>query len=141
MRNDSSNSRAFRIECCHSTASQTYDRCHYFSSLIKLLQDEVRRVLGKRSSIVTGIIEGACRHVIKDRMERSGMRRKDKGAQSMLNLRCIEASELWDLVTEQHRVVSLSKFGKHRKNYCDDSLTMAPNNPNSQSHPSALQVN
>ncbi len=38
----------------------------------------------------------------------------------MLNLRCIEASELWGVVTEQHRVVSLAKVGKHRKNYCDE---------------------
>ena len=81
--------------------------------------------LAKGLPIATGFIEGACRHVIKDRMERSGMRWKEKGAQSMLNLRCIEASELWDVVTEQHRVVSLSKFGKHRKNYCDDFLSMA----------------
>ena len=51
------------------------------------------------------------------------MRWKEMGAQSMLNLRCIEASELWDVVTEQHRIVSVSKFGRHRKNYCDDFST------------------
>jgi hypothetical protein len=39
---------------------------------------------------------GACRHVIKDRMERSGMRWKIKGARNMLNLRCIDSSRLWD---------------------------------------------
>jgi integrase len=33
--------------------------------------------------IATGVIEGACRHVIKDRMERAGMRWKVPGAQAM----------------------------------------------------------
>ena len=70
-------------------------------------------------------VEGACRHVIKDRMERSGMRWKEKGACSMLNLRCIEASEFWDVTTQQHRDVNLSKYGKERRNYCEAFLTMA----------------
>ena len=81
--------------------------------------------LAKGYPIATGFIEGACRHVIKDRMERSGMRWKEKGAQSMLNLRCIEASELWDVATEQHRAISLSKYGKERRNYSEVFLTMA----------------
>lgn len=46
--------------------------------------------------IATGVIEGACRHVIKDRMERSGMRWKVPGAQAMLHLRAIGTSGDWD---------------------------------------------
>ena len=45
--------------------------------------------------IGTGVIEGACRHVIKDRMERAGMRWKIPGAQAMLNLRTIYANGDW----------------------------------------------
>ena len=45
--------------------------------------------------IATGVIEGACRHVIKDRMERAGMRWKVPGAQAMLQLRAIAANEHW----------------------------------------------
>jgi hypothetical protein len=45
--------------------------------------------------IATGVIEGACRHVIKDRMERAGMRWKIPGAQAMLNLRTINANGDW----------------------------------------------
>ena len=37
--------------------------------------------------IATGVIEGACRHFVKDRMERAGMRWSIDGAQAMLNLR------------------------------------------------------
>ncbi len=42
--------------------------------------------------IASGVIEGACRHVIKDRMERAGMRWKVPGAQAMLQLRTIHAN-------------------------------------------------
>ena len=45
--------------------------------------------------IATGVIEGACRHVIKDRMERAGMRWKVPGAQAMLNLRSIHNNGDW----------------------------------------------
>jgi hypothetical protein len=46
--------------------------------------------------IATGVIEGACRHVIKDRMERAGMRWKIPGAQAMLELRTISANGDWE---------------------------------------------
>jgi hypothetical protein len=46
--------------------------------------------------IASGVIEGACRHVVKDRMERSGMRWILDGAQAMLGLRCIHLSGSWD---------------------------------------------
>jgi len=37
--------------------------------------------------IATGVIEGACKHLVKDRMERSGMRWGLEGAEAMLKLR------------------------------------------------------
>jgi hypothetical protein len=46
--------------------------------------------------IASGVIEGACRNVVKDRMERSGMRWILKGAHAMLGLRSIHLSELWN---------------------------------------------
>jgi hypothetical protein len=45
--------------------------------------------------VATGVIEGACRHLIKDRMERAGMRWKIPGAQAMLNLRTIYTNGDW----------------------------------------------
>ena len=45
--------------------------------------------------IATGVIEGACRHVIKDRMERAGMRWKVPGARAMLELRTIDINGDW----------------------------------------------
>jgi hypothetical protein len=52
--------------------------------------------------IASGVIEGACRHVVVDRMEGTGMRWVMGGAQSMLNLRCIRVSGHWDKLMEYH---------------------------------------
>jgi hypothetical protein len=46
--------------------------------------------------IASGVIEGACRCVVNDRMERSGMRWVFEGAHAMLGLRSISLSGLWD---------------------------------------------
>jgi len=45
--------------------------------------------------IATGVIEGACRHLVKDRLERSGMRWTLEGAQALLDLRSIHIGEQW----------------------------------------------
>ena len=46
--------------------------------------------------IASGVIEGACRNVVVDRMENSGMRWVINGAKSMLALRCIHLNGDWD---------------------------------------------
>jgi hypothetical protein len=51
--------------------------------------------LAKGYPIGSGVIEGACGHVVKDRMEGSGMRWCIPGAQSMLDLRCVYINEDW----------------------------------------------
>jgi hypothetical protein len=45
--------------------------------------------------IGTGVIEGACRHLVKDRFELSGMRWTVSGAESLLNLRSIAENDDW----------------------------------------------
>ena len=46
--------------------------------------------------IGSGVAEGACRHLVKDRMERTGMRWRIPGAQAMLNLRAVYLNDDWD---------------------------------------------
>jgi hypothetical protein len=58
--------------------------------------------------VATGVIEGACRHVIKDRMERAGMRWKIPGAQAMLHLRTIYTNGDWDSF-QRFRIVEETK--------------------------------
>ena len=46
--------------------------------------------------IATGVIEGACRHLVKDRMERSGTRWTLPGARAMLQVRSIFVNGDWN---------------------------------------------
>jgi len=50
--------------------------------------------------IASGVIEGACRHVVKDRLERTGMHGTIPGAQAMLKLRCVAINGQWDKFTQ-----------------------------------------
>lgn len=45
--------------------------------------------------IGSGVAEGACRHLVKDRMERTGMRWRVPTAQAMLDLRAIHIGDQW----------------------------------------------
>jgi hypothetical protein len=50
--------------------------------------------------IASGVIEGACRNVVKDRLERTGMNWTIPGAEAMLELRCIHLTEQWEAFIE-----------------------------------------
>ncbi len=52
--------------------------------------------------IGSGVAEGACRHVVKDRMEQTGMRWTLPGAQSMLHLRAIYLNGDWAEYLDHH---------------------------------------
>jgi hypothetical protein len=53
--------------------------------------------------IGSGVAEGACRHLVKDRMERTGMRWRTLGAQAMLHLRAVYINGDWDAF-QQYRI-------------------------------------
>jgi hypothetical protein len=46
--------------------------------------------------IGSGVAEGACRHLVKDRMEQTGMRWTVGGAQAMLHVRALYLNEQWE---------------------------------------------
>jgi len=50
--------------------------------------------------IGSGVVEGACRHLVKDRMEQSGMRWRIPGAQAILHLRAIHLNGDWERFQE-----------------------------------------
>jgi hypothetical protein len=65
--------------------------CGYFSKhLDHMRYDEY---LQEGYPIASGVIEGACCHLVKDRMERSGMRWRLSGAKAMLNVRAVHQSD------------------------------------------------
>ncbi len=73
--------------------------------------------------IATGIIEGACRHLVKDRMDLTGARWGLPGAEAILQLRALRCNGDWDdywryhLTEEQRRV--------HRSRYADNVIPRA----------------
>ena len=73
--------------------------CYFENNAERMHYDEY---LAAGYPIASGIIEGACRHVIVDRMEGTGMRWIMDGAKSMLNLRCINVSDHWDDYINYH---------------------------------------
>jgi hypothetical protein len=52
--------------------------------------------LAKGFPIASGSVEGACKNLVKDRMERSGMRWRIPEAEAVLRLRALKLSEDWD---------------------------------------------
>jgi hypothetical protein len=46
--------------------------------------------------IGSGVVEGACRHLVKDRMEQTGMRWRIAGAEAVLNLRAVYINDDWE---------------------------------------------
>jgi hypothetical protein len=65
--------------------------------------------------IASGAIEGACRHLVKDRMERAGMHWTVPGAQAMLDVRSIYVSGLWDEYQKYRINKETEKLYPHRK--------------------------
>ena len=65
--------------------------------------------------IGSGVVEGACRHLVKDRMEQAGMRWRIAGAQAILSLRAIYVNDDWDafhadrIQTEQRKLYPYNK--------------------------------
>ena len=53
--------------------------------------------------IGTGVIESACGHLVKDRMEQAGMRWTKDGAHAILDLRAIRVTDDWDAYWAFHR--------------------------------------
>lgn len=65
--------------------------------------------------IASGVIEGACRRLVKDRMERSGMRWTLEGARTMLHVRATFQSDHWEGFLADHRERETQRTHPHRR--------------------------
>lgn len=82
--------------------------CNYFDNN----RDRMRyhEYLARGYPIASGAVEGACRHLVKDRLERAGMRWVKLGAQAMLDLRSTwingdwQAYQSFRITRELHRL-------------------------------------
>lgn len=85
---------AAQLQALHKTIG------YYRRNLPFMRYDEY---LARGWPIGTGVVEGACGHLVKDRMEQGGMRWTQDGAQAMLDLRAVRLSGDWDAYWQFHR--------------------------------------
>ena len=97
--------------------------CGYFEKHADRMRYD--KYLRRGYPIASGVIEGACRHLVKDRMERSGMRWTLEGARSMLNVRAAFQSDHWQRFLTERRdneMKTLHPLRNLLKNYTTLSL-------------------
>jgi hypothetical protein len=70
--------------------------------------------------IGTGVVEGACGHLVKDRMEQSGMRWTKAGAQVVLDLRAVRLNGHWEAYWPFHQ------HQQHLRLYGQSAPALAP---------------
>ena len=75
------------------------------------------RYLSQGFPIATGVIEGACRHLVKDRMEVTGARWSLAGAEAVLRLRALRSSHDFDEYWIFHEAKEYER--NHRTLYAD----------------------
>jgi hypothetical protein len=68
--------------------------------------------------IGSGVIEGACRHVVKDRMEGTGMRWRIRGAQAVLSLRAVHINGDWQAFQNYRIRTQIRQLYPHRPFIC-----------------------
>ena len=77
------------------------DRCaHYLERHKAYLRYDTYLAAG--FPIATGVIEGACRYLVRDRMEITGARWSLQGAEAILRLRSLRASGDWEAYWRHH---------------------------------------
>lgn len=89
----------FRHQCLAAETStpqrkQLEKTANYFERNLPYM--DYPTYLSKGWPIASGVIEGACRHFVKDRCELSGMRWTQIGAENLLRLRAIAENGDWD---------------------------------------------
>ena len=100
-------------------AREAVDRCaHYLLKYAPYLRYDKYLALGL--PIATGVIEGACRYLVKDRMERTGARWSLKGAEAVLRLRALWASGDFEAYWLFHEKQEYSR--NHAAHYVDGKV-------------------
>jgi hypothetical protein len=86
--------RRFRKKCTSPKRKELDKVINYFDANRAYMRYD--EYLAAGYPIGSGVVEGACRHVVKDRMELSGMRWEIEGAQAILGLRATYLNGEWD---------------------------------------------
>ena len=92
------------------------------------------RYLAQGLPVATGVIEGACRHLVKDRMDVSGARWSLTGAEAVLRLRALRSSHDFDEYWTFHEAQEYKR--NHQSLYAGGIVppTIAPRQTRSLAH-------
>lgn len=81
--------------------------------------------LARGYPIASGVMEGACRHLVKDRMERAGMHWTEPGAQAMLDVRSTWVNGDWESYQTYYRERETQTLYPNRESVKGDLFPMA----------------
>lgn len=87
-------SRAQDEQCTSAQREKLTQAANYFERNLPYM--DYPTYLAHGWPIASGVIEGACRHFVKDRFELSGMRWSQEGAENLMHLRAAAENEDWD---------------------------------------------
>lgn len=94
--------------------------CRYLADRTRTRLLHYQQALRDGLPIATGVIEGACRYVVKDRMDRTGARWSLTGAEAVLRLRAIRASKDFDAYWAFH--LERDRERNHASRYEDGKI-------------------
>lgn len=97
--------------------------CAYLEQNRERMHYEV--YLARGYPIASGVIEGACRHLVKDRMERAGMHWTVAGAQAMLDVRSTWVNGDWESYQTYYRERETTRLYPYRQMVEGDSFRPA----------------
>jgi hypothetical protein len=97
--------------------------CNYLEANRERMHYDV--YLARGYPIASGAIEGACRHLVKDRMERAGMHWTIEGAQAMLDVRSVSIQGDWENYQAYRRDEELKKLYPYRSLVEGANFTLA----------------
>jgi len=99
------------------------DCCDYLIKYAAYLRYDEYLAVG--APIATGVIEGACRHLVKDRMDLTGARWSLSGAEAVLKLRALRSSGDFDEYWRFHETREYDR--NHAVHYADHEVPATKN--------------
>jgi hypothetical protein len=82
------------VNCSSTQREKLTKTANYFERNLPYM--DYHTYLAKGWPIASVVIEGACRHFVKDRFELSGMRWTQEGAENLMRLRAVAENSDWD---------------------------------------------
>jgi hypothetical protein len=108
---------ASRQELDEAARASIDTACNYLADRTRTRLMHYAEALHDGLPIATGAIEGACRYLVKDRMDRTGARWSLTGAEAVLRLRAVRASGDFDAYWRFH--LAREKERNHGSRYAD----------------------